>query len=102
MSKEIVLRILLAIFIALELLLIAILSGHEFIRRREYDAAVVAAVKQPSPESGRELERQRQINAHIRVIDSSGVAALLALNTVGIVVVWRRLRRMPQLAEAVR
>jgi len=50
--------------------------GGMFIRRLDFDKAVVAYSRNPTPENQAALERERQINNHIRMHDAAIFAAI--------------------------
>lgn len=85
-------NILIAILIVLEVLFLLLLVFPPTVESRPLAGAIVVYLKDPSPQNKNELERQSVMVGNKRTHQSIFIAALLALNSVGLFYVARRAR----------
>ena len=84
-------KLLRIILIISEALLLLLLVNPPFIGSHSFAGAIAAYHRDPTLQNKSELERQREIVREKRIQQSTFLAALLALNSAGLIYVGRRL-----------
>jgi hypothetical protein len=89
-------KLLLIILVLLEVFLTALAVGPVLVDRRDLARAISRYRQAPTEENRKIMKREQAVTARIRLHTRMAVAALLALNTGGMIVVYRRLHRAPR------
>lgn len=84
-------KLLRIVLIISEALLLLLLVNPPLIGSHSFASAITAYHRDPTLQNESDLERQREIVSKKRIQQSTFLAALLALNSVGLIYVGRRL-----------